>query len=161
MKWLEIALPFVARFEGCEKRRGGVIYPYLDKLANPPVWTRGYGRTYEITETSGPITQKEAQNELADGLTRYAANCLKLAPGLAQKPAALAAVASWTWNCGLGAFKRSRLRRAINAGNWELASQYIRTPRTAGGVEYRGLARRRDAESALFTSPPNGARGGS
>ena len=154
MKWLEIALPFVARFEGCEKRRGGLVYPYLDKLAN--VWTRGYGRTYEITETSGPITPKEAQNELADGLTRYAANCLKLAPGLAQKPAALAAVASWTWNCGLGAFKRSRLRRAINAGNWELAAQYIRTPRTAGGVEYRGLARRRDAESALFTSlPPN------
>ena len=152
MKWLEIALPFVARFEGCEKRRGGLVYPYLDKLAN--VWTRGYGRTYEITETSGPITPKEAQNELADGLTRYAASCLKLAPALAQKPAALAAVASWSWNCGIGAFKRSRLRRAINAGNWELAAQYIRTPRTAGGVEYRGLARRRDAENALFLSNP-------
>ena len=159
MKWLEIALPFVARFEGCEKRRGGLVYPYLDKLAN--VWTRGYGRTYEITETSGPITPKEAQSELADGLTRYAASCLKLAPPLAQKPAALAAVASWSWNCGIGAFKRSRLRRAINAGNWELAAQYIRTPRTAGGVEIKGLARRRDAESALFTSPTNGARGGS
>ena len=152
MRWLAIAVPLVARFEGCEKRRGVLVYPYLDKLAK--VWTRGYGRTYEITETSGPITQTEAQNELADGLTRYAASCLKLAPPLAQKPAALAAVASWAWNCGLGAFKRSRLRRAINAGNWELAAEYIKTPRTAGGVQIKGLARRRDAESALFTSLP-------
>ncbi len=158
MKWLEIALPFVARFEGCEKRRGGVIYPYLDKLANPPVWTRGYGRTYEITETSGGISLQEAHAELADGLTRYAANCLKLAPALAQKPPALAAVASWAWNCGLGAFKRSRLRRAINAGNWELAAEHIKTPRTAGGVQIKGLARRRDAESALFQSGLNHAR---
>ena len=154
MRWLEIALPFVARFEGCEKRRGGLVYPYLDKLAVPNIWTRGYGRTYGITETSAGITKEEAQTELAAGLRRYAASCLKLAPALAQEPSALAAVTSWAWNCGLGAFKRSRLRRAINAGNWGLAAEYIRTPRTAGRVEIKGLARRRDAESALFTSLP-------
>lgn len=90
--------------------------------------------------------------ELREGLARYAAQCLKLAPGLAQRPACLAAVTSWAWNCGVGAFKVSRLRRAINEGRWEDAAQFIRKPRTAGGVELRGLARRRDAEAALFAS---------
>ena len=35
MSWKELAIPLVAYFEGCEKRRGGMIYPYLDKLAKP------------------------------------------------------------------------------------------------------------------------------
>jgi GH24 family phage-related lysozyme (muramidase) len=59
-------------------------------------------------------------------------------------------VASWAWNCGIGAFQRSRLRSAINQDRWIEAGQFMRTPRTAGGVEVRGLARRRDAEVALF-----------
>ena len=148
--WLDIAVPLVAAFEGCEKRKGTLIYPYLDKLAKPPVWTRGYGRTYGIKEDSDPISKEQAKTELADGLTQYAIGVLGLAPSLANKPQCFAAVVSWTWNCGLGAFRASRLRRAINCQDWENAAEYIRTPRTAGGVEIRGLARRRDTEAAVF-----------
>ena len=54
MNWADIAVPLVAHFEGCEKRIGALIYPYLDKLAKPAMWTRGYGRTYGITEPSPP-----------------------------------------------------------------------------------------------------------
>lgn len=148
--WLEIALPLVAAFEGCEKRQGGLIYPYLDKLAKPPVWTRGYGRTYGIKEDSGPISLDEAKAELEQGLRQYAIGVLKLAPALAERPNALAAVVSWSWNCGIGAFRSSRLRRAINQENWDEAAEYIQKPRTAGGVEIKGLARRRDTEAAVF-----------
>lgn len=148
--WLEIALPLVAAFEGCEKRQGELIYPYLDKLAKPPVWTRGYGRTYGIKEDSGPISLDEAKAELEQGLCQYAIGVLKLAPSLAKRPYALAAVVSWSWNCGIGAFRSSRLRRAINQENWDEAAGYIQKPRTAGGVEVKGLVRRRDAEAALF-----------
>lgn len=53
-------------------------------------------------------------------------------------------------NCGTGAFKVSRLRRAINEGRWDDAAELLRKPNTAGGVVYRGLDRRRQAERALF-----------
>jgi lysozyme len=150
VNWADIAVPLVARFEGCAKRVGALILPYLDRLAKPNVWTRGYGRTYGITEASPGITPDEAKTELRAGLSSYAGQCLKLAPALAQRPECLAAVSSWAWNCGVGAFRHSRLRRAINEGRWDDAAELIKRPRTAGGVELRGLARRRDAEAAIF-----------
>lgn len=151
--WQQLAVTLVAEFEGCAKRGGdGLIHPYLDQLAKPPVWTRAYGRTYGIDADSPAISPEQAKLELQEGLRRYAQQCLKLAPGLAARPACLAAVASWAWNCGLGAFRVSRLRRAINDGRWTDAATLIRRPRTAGGVELRGLARRRDAEAQLFAS---------
>jgi len=152
--WLDIALPLVARWEGCARRdkQTNLIHPYLDKLAKPNVWTRGYGRTFGITEDSPPISIGEAQAELGVGLNRYCHRVLESAPILSLYPPALAAVVSWTWNCGVGAFRRSRLCRAVNEWRWEDASRHILTPRTAGGVVYRGLARRRDAEAIVFRS---------
>jgi lysozyme len=150
MTWLAIATPLVAQFEGCARRVGKLIYPYLDKLAKPPVWTRAFGRTYGITEKSPGITMAEAEKELGVGLTNYAMACAKLAPGLMARPECMAAIASWSWNCGVGAFKASRLRRAINEGRWEDACELIRKPNTAGGVIYKGLVRRREAERVLM-----------
>lgn len=150
MGWLDLCIAIVAPFEGCEKKVNGLIVPYLDKLAKPPVWTRGYGRTYGITETSPGITMDEAKRELGEGLSNYGKQVLKLSPGLAEKPGCMAAVTSWAWNCGVGAYKVSRLRKAINEGRWTDASELIKKPNTAGGVVYRGLTRRRDAERALF-----------
>lgn len=155
-RWQDLAIPLVAQFEGCAKRgKDGLIYPYLDKLAKPAVWTRAYGRTYGISENSPGITLEQAKLELQQGLAQYAQKCLALAPALAHKPECLAAVASWAWNCGVGAFRVSRLRRAINEGRWKDAAELIKRPRTAGGVELRGLARRRDAEAKLFATAVN------
>jgi lysozyme len=150
MSWLSLCLAIVKPFEGCAKKLHGLIYPYLDKLAKPPVWTRGYGRTYGITGDSPPITHKEAEDELGVGLSNYARRCLSYAPNMADKPEVMAAITSWAWNCGTGAFKVSRLRKAIREERWEDASELIRKPNTAGGVVLRGLTRRREAERALF-----------
>lgn len=150
MSWITLATPLVAMFEGCAKRMHGAIYPYLDTLAKPARPTRGYGRTYGITMTSPPISEAEARTELAEGLGSYGRRCAALAPGLLERPECLAAVASWSWNCGVGAFKVSRLRRAINDGRWWDAADLMRKPNTAGGVVLRGLTRRRNAERALF-----------
>jgi lysozyme len=150
MDWRDLCAPLVAVFEGCEKRLQGLIYPYLDKLAKPPVWTRGYGRTYGIKGDSAPITVAQAKDELKVGLGEYGMRCATFAPALLTKPECMAAVTSWAWNCGTGAFKVSRLRRALNEGRWDDAAQLIRKPNTAGGVVLRGLTRRREAERALF-----------
>lgn len=149
--WLAMCLRITAAAEGCERRKGdGLIHPYLDRLAKPPRWTRGYGRTYGISEQSPPIEPTEARRELGEGLTTYAAQVLRLAPGLASRPECLAAVVDWAWNCGIGAFKVSRLRRAINEGRWTDAAELISKPDTAGGVVYAGLRKRRAADRALF-----------
>lgn len=150
MTWLDMAVPLVAQFEGFARLAGGLLHPYLDRLAKPPVWTRGAGRTYGITATSPAITMTEARQELGAGLQNYGRTCAALAPALLSKPECLAAVSSWAWNCGTGAFRVSRLRRAINEGRWADASELIRKPNTAGGVVYRGLVRRRESERALF-----------
>jgi lysozyme len=152
MSWKDIALPLVSIFEGCEKKINGAIYPYLDTIAKPPRWTRGYGRTNGITESSPPITKEDANRELEIGLTQRAVQCITLAPPLLEKQACLAAVTSWAYNCGTGAFRCSRLRRSINAGRWRDAAREIKTPRTAGGKLIKGLARRRDAEYSIFLS---------
>lgn len=152
MSWLELCTSLVAAFEGCEKRAGRLIRPYLDRLAKPPVWTRGYGRTFGISGDSPPITLDEAKAELRAGLSVYGRRCATLAPALLERPECLAAVTSWAWNCGTGAFKVSRLRRAINEGRWDDAAELLRKPNTAGGVVYRGLDRRRQAERAMFIS---------
>jgi lysozyme len=151
--WSDYALPIVRHFEGCAKRlKSGMIAPYLDRLPKKPLWTRGYGRTYGITADSSEISLQEAEKELSIGLASYAQAVLKLSPCLALHPHKLAAVVSWAWNCGIGAYKVSRLRRSINNGDWKEAAENIRTPRTSGGREVRGLALRREAERSLFLS---------
>ena len=152
----KIATDLIAEFEGCEKRKpDGKIYPYLDKLAKPNVWTRGYGRTYGIEENSPPITKEEAKAELQVGAVRYGKECLKLSPSLIALSKCWAAVTSWSWNCGVSRYKVSRLRMAINEGRLEDAIEHIKTPITAGGKVYNGLIRRRNRESSLFESGVN------
>ncbi len=150
MEWLGYSIPVTALFEGCEKRVAGMVAPYLDRLAKPNVWTRGYGRTYGITQDSPSITVEEAKQELGKGLEQYGLACARLAPALVTRPRCLAAVASRAWNCGIGAFKVSRLRKAINEGRWDDAAELMLKPDTAGGVVYRGLQRRRQAEAVMF-----------
>jgi lysozyme len=151
VSWLKLCAALTKPFEGCERRKAdGLIHPYLDRLAKPPVWTRGYGRTYGITEASPAITPGEAESELEEGLGNYGRRCASLAPGLVARPECMAAVTDWAWNCGTGAFKASRLRCAINEGRWGDAAELLRKPNTAGGVVLRGLTRRREAERALF-----------
>lgn len=150
--WVGVAVKLVAPFEGFERvMPDGLIYPYLDKLAKPNVWTRGAGRTYGIAMDSPAITKQEAHDELVEGVRAYGMRCAALAPVLLQHPNKLAAITSWAWNCGTGAFKVSRLRKAILREDWATATQLILKPDTAGGVVYRGLVRRRAAEAALFS----------
>lgn len=52
----------------------------------------------------------------------------------------------FTYNEGVGAFCRSTLARLANAGDLRGACYQLRNWTTAGGEEYDGLVRRRDAE---------------
>ena len=65
-------------------------------------------------------------------------------------PGRIAALISWTHNLGAGNLRASTLKRRINARQWDdVPTQIMRWTR-AGGVELRGLKRRRAAEAALI-----------
>ena len=152
-EWYEIAAALITPFEGLHTLKSdGLVYPYLDKLAKPPVWTQGYGICYGISESSPPITKQQATKDFEVGVRTYGLRCAALSPVLLQHPKKLAAVTSWAWNCGVGAYKVSRLRKAIDREDWVSAGELILKPQTAGGVVYRGLVRRREAEASLFRS---------
>ena len=152
-EWAILAASLIKPYEGLHALKSdGLVYPYLDTLAKPNLPTRGYGRTYGITMESPPITKEQAILELTEGIESYGLKCASLAPVLLQHPRKLAAVTSWAWNCGVGAFKVSRLRKAIIDERWDVAAELMLKPDTAGGTVYRGLQRRRAAEAALFKS---------
>lgn len=147
----EIAALLIAPFEGLAKvRSDGLVYPYLDTLAKPPRWTQGYGETLGVEADSPPWTKEQALEQLRSRVEQFGSRVAMLAPTLVAYPPRHAAVVSWSYNCGLGAFQHSRLRKAILVSDWASAKQLILKPDTAGGVVYRGLTRRRLAESLLM-----------
>ena len=76
---------------------------------------------------------------------------LALSPGLAQEPARrLAAIISFCYNCGLGNYRISRLRKRVDAKDWEGACEQILKWNKAAGRVLKGLTRRREAEAAFL-----------
>lgn len=109
------------------------------------VWTIGYGHTGGVCQGM-KITEAEAEWLLEEDLK----------PVLAALPEGLnvnrrAALASFVFNVGVGAFNRSTLRRMIveNSDNPCIADEFARW-RYGGGKVLPGLVARRRAEAELY-----------
>ena len=109
------------------------------------VWTIGYGHTAGVRQGM-KITETEAERLLAEDLK----------PVLAALPEDLsdnrmAALASFVFNVGVGAFSGSTLRRMIveDADNPRIADEFARW-RYGGGKVIPGLVARRRAEAKLY-----------
>ncbi len=114
--------------------------------------TIGYGHALVAGEpASGNISRAEAEQLLAKDIERaYTAlqrNCA-VALSIEQE----AALLSFIFNCGSGAFQASTLRQKLNRGEYSLAAAELLRWTYAGGVRLAGLARRRYTEQALFLS---------
>jgi lysozyme len=137
---LDIALRLIRAFEGCRLRA------YQDIVG---VWTICFGSTQGVTGGMEK-TPTECELLLASEAGRFMARVLKLCPTLAPYPNRLAAVTSFSYNLGLGAFKASGLRRRCLAKQWGAAGAEFPKWRFAGGREVRGLALRRALERRTF-----------
>lgn len=151
MKINQAAVDLVKQFEGF---RGEA---YLDKLANPPVWTIGYGTTANAGVGIAPkagtiITEAQAEEYLHRGLEKFAA---QIAPFIAApiNENEFGAFVSLAYNIGPEAFARSTALRRFNAGDRAGAANAMLAWNKAGGKVYEGLKRRRAAERALFLTP--------
>lgn len=135
-------VPFIKEFEGCR------LTPYR---CSAGVLTIGYGHTGSDVTEGMLISKIDAEKLLIDDLNRFQK---ELAPLVAMPitEGQFIALMSFAFNLGISAFKRSTLRRELNAGNVEAAADEFLKWVNAGGQPSEGLRRRRSAERELFLS---------
>ncbi len=114
------------------------------------VWTVGYGHTGRDVYEGVTITEKEASLLLEKEIRKLEEEVLVY---LDNKPSIneLDALTSLVYNVGLGAFKKSRLLKRINAkDNGELISKEWIEFNKVNGKVVKGLIRRRAEEICLY-----------
>ena len=135
------ALQLVKHYEGFRAKA------YKDPVG---IWTVGYGETGWNIGPDTQVTEAEASIRLSNRLLNIATRIGRLVDvGLA--PNEMAALLSFIYNVGDGAFAKSTLRKKLNNGAdpAEVAAEFLRWNK-AGGRVLLGLKRRRAAESLVF-----------
>jgi lysozyme len=113
------------------------------------VWTACWGETKGIRAgmkfTKGQCDEMFIRrlDEFADGVER----CVPAARGMPD--ARYIAHVSLAYNIGLGAYCKSSIARQQNAGNTSAACDAFLLYNKAGGVAWKGLTRRRQAEREM------------
>jgi lysozyme len=137
------AVAFISPWEGM------VPVAYLDRIAQPPVWTVCYGETLGVQQGDS-YTPDECASMLIERLPEYRDGLTACLPALPDQPEGVqVALISWTYNVGVGAACRSTLARRGNSGDWIGACNELPRWNRAGGVEVQGLTNRRAAEQTL------------
>lgn len=141
---LAIALVLVRREEGCR------LAPYRDPVG---IATIGWGQTVwqgrPVTMGTPPITQAEADADLADDVARRL-GAVRAALRAAPTDGQLGAMTSFAYNVGVGAFLGSTLLRRLNAGDVRGAADEFRHWTLSRGRVLPGLVARRERERAAF-----------
>ena len=151
MKLSQRGLDLITSFEGYHtKLPDGSCRAYLDKLAKPHVWTIGYGCTEGVYE--GLVwTKEQAEQAFRRELEKHEKFVQQiLTVPLNQNE--FDALVSFCYNCGpknLETLVANRLNKNKRGDTAKALHLYNK----AGGKVYRGLTRRRAAESALFAEP--------
>lgn len=144
MKLTKEGVALIKRFEGFRDKA------YRDAVG---VWTIGYGHT----AMAGPpevkpglkIDRAQAADILRRDLEMFAEGVRKLlARPIGERQ--FSALVSFTYNVGLGNFRKSSVLAAVNAGALDAVPRRLQLWVKAGGRVLPGLVKRRAAEAALF-----------
>ena len=141
-------LALTEQWEGCR------LAAYQDQVG---VWTIGYGHTGADVTPGLTITQQQAEALLANDVLA-AARCVNAVVKLQLTQCEFDALVDFVFNLGPGAFARSTLLAALNAGDITRAAAQFASWDRAGGVVVAGLLRRRQAELGLFQSEASSAQ---
>jgi lysozyme len=140
------AVDLVAKWEGF--RAAAYLCP-------AQVWTVGYGSTRwgdgRAVQPDDTIDEASARRLLMRDLAEAAAavDALVKVPLSAGQRAALV---SFVYNVGRGAFSRSTMLMHLNAGRMDSAAGEFARWCKGGGIVLSGLVKRRAEEAALFSS---------
>lgn len=139
-------------FEGYHKKLpDGNCAAYPDPGTGAEPWTIGWGSTGADVRPGTVWSREAAQLRLEREVLHFAAEALRLSPGLKEElPRRLAAIISFCYNCGAGNYRISTLRKRVNAKDWSGAQVEIVKWNKAAGRVLRGLTIRRAAEAKLL-----------
>jgi GH24 family phage-related lysozyme (muramidase) len=142
----------VKPFEGYAKRlSNGSCRAYPDPATHGAPWTIGWGCTGADITPDTVWSQDKAQEELEKHLLYFTSKAIRMSPSLITSgDRRLAAIISFTYNCGLGRYRISTLKKRVDARDWDGACEEIVKWNKASGRVLAGLTRRRLAESALL-----------
>lgn len=114
------------------------------------VWTVGYGSTGEHVYPGQTITEPEAEELLRQDLWRFE-DCVSSRVTVELTDMEYAALVSFSYNVGCGAFESSTLLRRLNAGEPKerVFNEELMRWTKANGQTLQGLVRRRQAEIDL------------
>jgi lysozyme len=122
-------------------------------LCPAKVWTIGYGHT-KTAKPGMRITEGGAEALLRHDLEWVESTINKnVKVPLTQNQ--YDALASFIYNVGAGAFRKSTLLRLLNQGDYTGAAGQFQRWNKAGGKVLRGLTRRRQAEAEKFRDERN------
>ena len=148
---------------------GLFLKPYYDPVGYP---TQGYGRLLSrqvwgslgrppmnknerieaqkwLEEKYPEIDEHTAELWLQNDMMKAINSAIRLCPTLTE-PTKIAAIADFAFNCGGGNLEMSTLRKKINRGDYDGASNEFLKWVYARGVKLPGLVRRRKAEREMF-----------
>lgn len=140
----------ICPFEGYAKQLAdGSCKAYPDPGTNGTPWTIGWGTAGVDPETVW--TREQADDALFVEAASKARGILALSPGLIEEPERrLSALISFAYNCGLGNYRVSTLRRRVGQKNWDEAAKEIVKWNKANGRILNGLTKRRKAEAMML-----------
>lgn len=148
MKISEEGLTLIKQFEGFRN------HPYQDSVG---VWTIGYGFTYypcggRVKKDDTPVTKKEANELLRQLIEPYEDAVNKnVTSEITQNQ--FDALVSFTYNLGEGNLKSSTLLKKVNNDPCDpTITDEFKKWKYAGGVELKGLKKRRNSEAYHYFS---------
>lgn len=154
----KIAYPDTASELGIRLRASRVALTHYtnlegwEKISGEP-WTIGWGSTRYVDGTSvkaGDSVSIHDADRLLNAVMQKMLNDAMKYVKVELNQNQIDAITSFVYNVGVGNFISSTLLRRINEKKFsEAADQFMRW-RFAGGREYAGLVRRREAERKLF-----------
>ena len=139
----QAALPIIKRWEGLRLK---------SYLCPANVWTIGYGTTKDV-KPGMTITEAEAERMLAEDVAEFEKG-VRAAVKVPLADHQLAALISFAYNVGLGAFRTSTLLRLVNKSEFDSAAKQFDRWTKGGGKVLPGLVKRRAAERELFERKP-------
>lgn len=142
----------VKPFEGYHRKLpNGDCRAYPDPGTGGVPWTIGWGCTGPDIKPDTVWTMAQAEKALDAELEHFALGLVRLSPTIKnEKPSRIAALISFCYNCGLGNYRISTLKKRVDKGDWTSAQEEIIKWNKAAGRVLPGLTRRRLAEAALL-----------
>jgi len=139
---LAILLPLARQSEGCR------LEAYQD---SDGVWTIGDGHTGPEVQPSLVWSQAEADTHFAADLDTHYKQLLAVSPTVStQTPGRQAALTDFVYNEGIGNYKHSLLRSAVDVQAWKNVQTQLARWIYGSGRVLPGLVARRNAEIVLI-----------